>query len=238
VCSRTALGLLLNLILDLESPDMPRSRGWHRSSVLTIGVGAILKTKCVPHRSCPQVRGAALASRGTHPEDATGSASLLLEASYPQLCRQLPGKHVRPCLLQLPELVFEILASYELMAQFHAANQHVLEVGGGGGRGGSGGTASGGSGNDAEAGDGRNSGGVADGGAQGHMAAVQQATRGLLQAVDGALCASRIEVAESIGARVRELLAVPDMSKGENLYQVRGRRERRSGVGMACNPMP
>jgi hypothetical protein len=161
------------------------------------------------------VRGAVLASKGV--DAAAGGPSLLLEASYPQLCRQVPGKHLRPCLAQLSELAFELVASYELMAQFHAANQRALR----GSRGGSGGSGGGGGGS--------SSGGDADapaGGEDDQMAAVQSATRGLLQAVDDALRGARGEVAEAAGARVRELLAAPEIARAEGVAQVaRGSRE-------------
>jgi hypothetical protein len=167
-----------------------------------------LHTACGSHdastHSLPQVRGTVLASKAAAADAAAARAAQLLDgsASFPQLCRQLPAAAVRPCLQQLSELLFEIVASYQLMAEFHEANQQAQAQQ---------------KQQHGEQQQQQQQGGGADGG---QMEAVQAATRGLLQAVAGALRAGRAEVADAAAVKLRELLLVPEMARGDEVMQV------------------
>lgn len=141
--------------------------------------------------------GAASATPAANPGPAT---RLLLEGGYQQLCRQLPASFLAPSLQQLLELVFEVLASYQLMSQFHEANQQTASQ-----REPEGQEADGSSGGEGD-----------------QMVQVQEATRKLLQAVAAALRTGRGEVADAAGAKVKELLMVPEMAKGDEVMQVGG----------------
>ena len=133
-----------------------------------------------PHcyHPAPQVCGTLLAAQGAD----SVQPRLLEGASYPQLCRQLPAGAAQQCLQQLSELLFEILASYQLMAEFHEANQqaHVEQQ------------------RQQQAA----SGGEGGGGEGAHMEQVQAATRALLQAVAGALEEGRAEVVDAAAAKL------------------------------------
>jgi hypothetical protein len=147
----------------------------------------------------------------------TLASGSLLEGSYQQMVRQLPPEHLRPCLQQLLELVFEIMGSYQLMCEFHGASikqkRESCE----------GPTAAAAAGGGA-AGDGRagGEGGAGDGEAD-EVADVQAAMAGVFTAVAEALQGARAEVADAIGTKVKELLAAPRMTKGgDEVVQVGG----------------
>ncbi|GBF88123.1 hypothetical protein Rsub_00835 [Raphidocelis subcapitata] len=161
------------------------------------------------------VRGALLATKGAQAADGGAGAGLLLQAgSYPQMCRQLPAKLLRPCLLQLLELVFDILASYEAMHAFHEASGPAAEAAA---------AAVARASSDGGDGTGPDAAAAAGGAAQpdgDQMARVHAATRALLRAVSGALRAGRGEVAGAAGSKVRELLLAPETGRGDELLQV------------------
>jgi hypothetical protein len=170
------------------------------------------------------VRGALLATKGV--ADGAGGGLLLEAGSYPQMCRQLPAKLLRPCLLQLLELVFDVLASYEAMCAFHEACGPAAEAAAAAAAGRA--SSSGDEGGDA-APDAAPAAEQQPSLGSDQMAGVHAATRALLSAVGDALRTGRGEVVGAAGAKVRELLLAPDMARGEDFLQVSRWRRRIAG---------
>ena len=50
---------------------------------------------------------------------AAGGAGSVLNGTYVELCQSLPVDLLRPCLIRQMEVIFDILASYYVMAQWH-----------------------------------------------------------------------------------------------------------------------
>jgi len=153
------------------------------------------------------------------------------------MVRELPAKHLRPCLQQLMSLVYSLISSYQMMLEFHEANQRsaaptaaagagaAAQDGAADKDGGSGGaSASTGDATQRASSDdrsGRSSpGSDGGGGANDQMAQVQAATRALLAAVAEALRGARPEVADAASSKVRELLLAAGMARGDDLVQV------------------
>lgn len=136
--------------------------------------------------------------------DALGSSSL--EGSYGELCRSLPVDLLRPCLVKLMEVLFELLGSYYAMMTWHVegcARQESLlvkrEV------------------TDTEAADASSAAPESD---DAQLSAMEQATRSYLGAVANMLTHSRGEIWELAGRRVHDLLRSPNLFKAEDFLQV------------------
>ncbi|KAG2448902.1 hypothetical protein HYH02_006250 [Chlamydomonas schloesseri] len=117
-----------------------------------------------------------------------GAAAMAL--GYGELLRALPTDLLRPCLMRILEVVFDILASYHVMAHWHVlavAKQGQMEAAA--------------QGMDEEA------------------RRAQAATASFLTSVNDMLKTSRGEVLEVAARRVRDLLGLDSLFKGEDFLQ-------------------
>ncbi|GLC36679.1 hypothetical protein PLESTB_000129400 [Pleodorina starrii] len=122
---------------------------------------------------------------------AGASATSALQLGYGELLRAMTPDLLRPCLLRLLETVSDVLASYHVMAHWHGlAVQKEGQM--------------------AEAAQGM--------GEEARRA--QSATAAFLTAVNDVLKTSRGEVLETAGRRIKELLAMEHLFKGEDFLQV------------------
>ncbi|KAG2485571.1 hypothetical protein HYH03_015735 [Edaphochlamys debaryana] len=118
-------------------------------------------------------------------------SSSALALGYGELLRAMPTDLLRPCLLRIMEVVFDILASYHVMAYWHSlavAKQGQLQA--------------------------------AAQGLDDEARRAQAATASFLTAVNEMLRASRGEVLETATKRIRELLLQDTLFKGEDFLQV------------------
>jgi hypothetical protein len=67
-------------------------------------------------RACHQVVRSLLLTR---PKIAESLANSGLESSFGEMCRNLPLDLLRPCLLKLFEILFDLLSSYYIMMRWH-----------------------------------------------------------------------------------------------------------------------
>ncbi|GFR44590.1 hypothetical protein Agub_g5868 [Astrephomene gubernaculifera] len=119
------------------------------------------------------------------------SSSSALQLGYPELLRALPPDLLRPCLLRLLEVLFDTLASYHAMAHWHGlALQRQAQV--------------------AEQAEGLDD----------EARRAQAATTSFLAAVYDMMRVSRPEVLEVGARRIRELLLLDSLFKGEDFMQV------------------
>ncbi|PNW77589.1 hypothetical protein CHLRE_10g443350v5 [Chlamydomonas reinhardtii] len=119
---------------------------------------------------------------------AGGAAAMAL--GYGELLRALPTDLLRPCLMRILEVVFDILASYHVMAHWHVmavAKQGQMEA--------------------------------AAQGMNEEARRAQAATASFLTSVNDMLKASRVEVLEVAARRVRDLLGLDNLFKGEDFLQ-------------------
>ncbi|KAG2432824.1 hypothetical protein HXX76_008558 [Chlamydomonas incerta] len=119
---------------------------------------------------------------------AGGAAAMAL--GYGELLRALPTDLLRPCLMRILEVVFDILASYHVMAHWHVlavAKQGQMEA--------------------------------AAQGMDEESRRAQAATASFLTSVSDMLKVSRGEVLEVAAKRVRDLLGLDSLFKGEDFLQ-------------------
>ena len=61
---------------------------------------------------------------------AAGGAGSVLNGTYVELCQSLPVDLLRPCLHRQMEVIFDILASYYVMTQWHKGCLQQQQSGG------------------------------------------------------------------------------------------------------------
>lgn len=137
-----------------------------------------------------------------------------LEGSFAELCKSLPVDLLRPCLLRLMDVLFDIIQSYQLMSMWHEAGlkqAYLLEAKEKPEQASS-------EPRPDEAGPEAQSGTSPDHG--GAVTEMEKVMKEYLQSVCTALDACKSEVWEFAGRKVRELLASPRYFKGEDFLQV------------------
>ncbi|GIL58297.1 hypothetical protein Vafri_13375 [Volvox africanus] len=122
---------------------------------------------------------------------AGASATSALQLGYSEMLRAMPPDLLRPCLLRLLETVFDVLASYHVMSQWHVlAVQKESQMA------------------------------AAAQGMEAEDRRAQTATAAFLSAVNDVLKVSRAEVLDTAGRRMKDLLAMDNLFKGEDFLQV------------------
>ncbi|EFJ46296.1 hypothetical protein VOLCADRAFT_93432 [Volvox carteri f. nagariensis] len=122
---------------------------------------------------------------------AGASATSALQLGYSEMLRAMPPDLLRPCLLRLLETVFDVLSSYHVMAQWHGlAVQKESQM--------------------AAAAQGMNE----------EDRRAQTTTAAFLAAVNDVLKVSRAEVLDTAGRRIKDMLAMDTLFKGEDFLQV------------------
>lgn len=117
-----------------------------------------------------------------------------LETSYGELCRNLPVDLLRPCLLQLLDVLFDVLASYHIMTRWHllavqSKGSHEPDS-------------------------------PTELLVEDEMTQVERITRNFLLSVHDMLLNSREEVWEAAARHIKELFDISGLFKGEDFLQL------------------
>lgn len=157
----------------------------------------------------------------TKPQFADKLASSSLNSTYADMCKELPVDLLRPCLVKLMEVLFEVLSSYHAMMRWHQAAVLQQQE-----------TAAEAAGlqqpHHAHASSADRHDVPSD---QHEVGQMQAACRNLIQVVSEVLSRSRSDVFDVAASKVKDLLNVPNICKGEDFCQVRVRQWR---LCLAC----